>query len=309
MSTPSFASSSRFDLRWANCSSSEAIGANSPPQRTQRTRRNCFQKKDLCVLRVLCGGELSQFHLLSYTVKHPVDELHGVLGAERARQLEGLVDDDGVRGVLVADEFADGHADDQPIDHRHPFGAPVFGGVRDERVHFVQSFDRIPRERGGKLAQGVLRRFGVRPLEIEERLDGAVDAGLSDLPLIQDLQDRFSGAVTAILLHDLIWAITVAISTAATAASQPLLAGPSPARAARDPASSRSVTKSLYFETTTATRNPAAAGVASIVRMETSAEGKRIHQPADDDADREEAGEHHAAEPRLLARVVFGQHR
>src|SRR6266576_7310403 len=104
MSTPSFASSSRFERRCVSCSSSEAIGANSPPQRTQTTRRNFSQTKDLCVLRVLRGGELSQFHLLSYAVQHPVDEFHGVLGAERARQLESLVDEDGVRRVLVPDE-------------------------------------------------------------------------------------------------------------------------------------------------------------------------------------------------------------
>src|SRR5580765_1909476 len=83
---------------------------------------------------------------------------------------------------------------------------------------------------------------------------------------------------------------------------------PALARAASAPACSRSVTKSLYFETTTATRNPAAACVASIVRMGPSADRKRIHQPADDDADGEEAAEHHAAELELFARGVLGEH-
>src|SRR4029077_19083577 len=68
----------------------------------------------------------------------------------------------------------------------------------------------------------------------EIRLGGLVDARAPDFPLIQNLQGGFARAVARILLDvfhwRFNWAMTVAISTAATAASQPLLAGPSPAR-------------------------------------------------------------------------------
>src|SRR5262245_57529832 len=45
---------------------------------------------------------------------------------------------------------------------------------------------------------------------------------------------------------------------------------PAAASAASAPASSRSVMKSLYFDTTTAKRNPAAVGVPSIIRTQVS---------------------------------------
>ena len=58
----------------------------------------------------------------------------GVLGAERARQLERFVDDDGRRRRRIAQQLADRHAQDQAIEDRHPLGPPPLGGLGDQRI-------------------------------------------------------------------------------------------------------------------------------------------------------------------------------
>ena len=138
-------------------------------------------------------------------------------------------------GVLrVAQELAHRHPQDQTIDHRHPLGTPVLGRLGDQRVDLRRDAARCrarapPRTRGG-----VRRRLRVGPLQSEERLDGRVDVALR-FPLIQDLQGGFARAVTRSFFTVIAWPRERVrrpspSRCAATAASQPLLAGPSPAR-------------------------------------------------------------------------------
>ena len=54
----------------------------------------------------------------------PLMNLTGILGAERARELERLVDDDRRRRLAVAHQLADRHAQDEAIEHRHALGPP-----------------------------------------------------------------------------------------------------------------------------------------------------------------------------------------
>src|SRR5205814_7001704 len=97
-------------------------------------------------------------------------------------------------------------------------------------------------QRRGEQAKRVRRRVGVRPLQREKRPDGPRHVAAADVPLIKDLQRRLPRAMALILParapHEPVGdggrvncAATDAISIAATAASCPLLAGPSPARA------------------------------------------------------------------------------
>src|SRR6185436_3411532 len=120
----------------------------------------------------------------------------------------------------------------QPVEHRHPFRPPAFGGFGNQRVDAIEPFDRFLRQRRRELAQ-IVGRFSIGPLVLEKRLGGPGDIAACELPLIQDLQRRFARAVAAIfLLHA--WRTpgrdscetTSAISRAATAASYPLLPGP-----------------------------------------------------------------------------------
>ena len=142
--------------------------------------------------------------------------------------------------VRIPHHLADGHAEDEAVEDRHPLGPPPLGGPGDQRVDRLDPRRRVAGERRGELPQRVGRRIGVRPLPREKRLGRAVDVAAADVPLIQDLQRRLARAMSVILLararHDVAggrvsWATTDAISIAAMAASRPLFAGPSPARA------------------------------------------------------------------------------
>src|SRR5581483_5262937 len=131
-----------------------------------------------------------------------------------------------------------GHPHDQPVEDRHPFRPPSLGRLGDERIDLGEPRDRVVRERGRERAQRVRRRRLVGPLELEERPRGAIDRRLADLPLIENLQRRLARAMPRVLsFHDrgagglVNAATTSAISNAASAASRPLLSGPSPARA------------------------------------------------------------------------------
>src|SRR5262249_5906072 len=93
-----------------------------------------------CPLCPLCSPTSQSpacLNLFTNRVEHPVDELDRLLRRERPRQLERFIDHDGgrstVRRVFV-EQLADRHAQDQTIEHRHPFGPPALGRVGDQRV-------------------------------------------------------------------------------------------------------------------------------------------------------------------------------
>ena len=134
-------------------------------------------------------------------VEHAVDELHRVLGAERPRQLERLVDDDRRRRRRVAQQLADRHPQNQPIENRHALGPPALGRVGDQRDRSSSSRATVSRASArGEGAQVVGRRLGVRPLQrrrtCRRRCRRRVAA---DVPLIEDLQRRLAGPMARVL--------------------------------------------------------------------------------------------------------------
>ncbi len=95
--------------------------------------------------------------------------------------------------------FGDGHPQNQPVENRHPFRPPTFGGFGDQRIDAVEPLDRFLRQRCRELAQFV-GRFPVGPLMLEKRLGGSGNVAARELPLIEDLQRRFARSVAAIFL-------------------------------------------------------------------------------------------------------------
>jgi hypothetical protein len=140
-------------------------------------------------------------YLLPDPVQHPVDELDGILGAERARELEGLVDDDCRRRFRVAHQLADRHAQNEAIEHCHALGPPPLGRVRNQGIDRRQLTDRLLRQPRGKRPQIPGGRLGIGPLETEERIDGLGDLAPTNLVLVQDLKRGLPRAVPVGLVH------------------------------------------------------------------------------------------------------------
>src|SRR3954466_2885982 len=233
----SASSSSWRLLRWASTSSvtvwrrSNLCGYGAIPRRAISSR---FALR--CAICSSCDDIVRSavfIELLADPVQHAVDELHRVFGAERAGELEGFVDDHRRGRAALLEHLTDGEPEDQPVDDGHPFGPPVLGGRGDQRIDALQPPHGVMRELGCKRLE---LRIGLLagPLMPEEGLRRVHDVGAADLPLIQDLQRRLPAAVPDVLSHDErrpSAAAIAAISIAAAAASQPLLVGPSPARA------------------------------------------------------------------------------
>ena len=184
-------------------------------------------------------------------VEHAVDELHGVLGAERPRQLERLVDDDGAaaspgRAATRTTAMRRIRRSSTAIRSRRQCSAvsAMSASIASSRatVSRASAVANARRASAGAvrvrplLARRTSRRRGRRPRgrlrtgrASAARPPGAVPRSFRARGAAQRGEDR-AHSRRRVRRCDRGRAITVAISTAATAASQPLLAGPSTAR-------------------------------------------------------------------------------
>src|SRR5439155_22121870 len=202
VSTRSASSSSC--VRWPYRSTSSTIvwrrskrrGYTSTPSRARSVRlaRRC----SICSAWEDIRMELL-LQLLPNRIQHSVDELHRVLSTERPRELERLVDDDRPRRARIAHQLADPHPEDQSIEDRHALRAPPLGGLGNQRIDDLEPRHGLARQRRRELAHGIGRPRGAGPLVIEEHRRGAVDVDVADVPLIENLQGRFAGAMPGIL--------------------------------------------------------------------------------------------------------------
>ena len=134
----------------------------------------------------------------------PLMNFTDFLGAERARQLERLVDDDRRRRVRRR------AAARRPPSAESADRAPPSARAASARaVSAISAIDRVEPRRPCRApasvanARSVVRRRLARRATacVEERLGRAVDVAAADLPLIEDLQRRFARAVARIFLH------------------------------------------------------------------------------------------------------------
>ena len=185
--------------------------------------------------------------LLLHRVQDPIDELHRLVAAERLRQLERFVDDDVARRAAV-EKLADGEPQDDAIERRHARKPPVLGRFGDERVDLARrsrsSSAPAARQTSGRSRARPRRREDSRPRTCENLFDiaagrlptdrasarrpGARDDACDACPRCRCRRRSYVNAACAAGWRSV--RCSVAISTAATAASQPLLPGPSPAR-------------------------------------------------------------------------------
>src|SRR4051794_26255717 len=70
-----------------------------------------------------------------------VDECSGVVCRELLGELDGFVDRDGGRDLVVVEDLPDGHPQHGPIDSRHPRQRPVLRESRDLLVDLVLVVD------------------------------------------------------------------------------------------------------------------------------------------------------------------------
>ena len=176
-------------------------------------------------------------------VEHAVDEGHRVVGAEAARQLEGLVDDHAGRRLLLVEELVNRQAEDEAIDDVHPLDPPGGRSLRNERIDRRDALGGALGEPFGERLECVgQRRFGFS----RARTAHVRHVHAPDLPLIQHLERHLAcpvargprrGAVGPRVggrRHDAASVSSArnsdAISTAARATSAPLLASPGRAR-------------------------------------------------------------------------------
>src|SRR5947208_6517699 len=67
------------------------------------------------------------FQFLFYTIENAVDELRGFLTAEAPRDLDGFVNHNGLRSLLIVKKLLSSQPQQIAIDGRHSVQPPVFG--------------------------------------------------------------------------------------------------------------------------------------------------------------------------------------
>ena len=80
------------------------------------------------------SGEAFFEEVAGYGVEDSVQKVNRLWSGVAASYFEGLVDDDGARGVGVFEELGDGGAEEVPVNYGHAFDAPVLGVGFDECV-------------------------------------------------------------------------------------------------------------------------------------------------------------------------------
>src|SRR2546423_13912392 len=136
-STPSVFSSSRFARRCATWSDS-ATGASA---------FGVTRPASLCSLIPAASVRSFPWQRAAHRVEHAVDEADRIVRAERARELERLVDDHLRRRLGLVQELVDRHPENQAIEDVHPLDAPVLGRPCDDRVDVADAVRNAVRER------------------------------------------------------------------------------------------------------------------------------------------------------------------
>ena len=137
-----------------------------------------------------------------HSVENPVDERHGLVTGELARELQRFVDHHGSRRFELA-HFVDRESQNVSIDGGHALDAPVVGLAADAAIDpggvFGSAAHQDLHEFVGRRGRGLVvvgRKRFVGGKRFVIRVDGFVDGLLALVPQKQNLQRPLAGTMT-----------------------------------------------------------------------------------------------------------------